>query len=112
MSRFIRRSEQLDEITRQVTAKLVDDGKLIEAGWMSFRYFVIPKDASPVQLEEMRNAFFAGAQHLFGSVMSVLDPGEEPTERDLDRMDQVSDELQRFITDFELRHFTKPQGRA
>jgi len=109
MNRFIRRSEQLDEITRQVTAKLVDEGKLIEAGWMSFRYFVIPKDASPIQVEEMRKAFFAGAQHLFGSIMSVLDPGEEPTDRDLDRIEAIHNELQRFITDFEARH-NKPQG--
>jgi len=111
MSRFVPRSEQLDEITRQVTAKLVDEGKLIEAGWISFCHFVIPKDAPPIQIEEMRNAFFAGAQHLFGSINSIMDADEEPTERDLMRMSQINDELHRFIADFELR-VLKPRGHA
>lgn len=36
-----------------------------------------PKPAAPleVQLVETRKAFFAGAQHLLGSIMSMLDPG-------------------------------------
>ena len=37
--------------------------------------------------------------------MSILDPGdEEPTENDLRRMSLISDELDRFLADYKLRH--------
>jgi hypothetical protein len=99
-----KRREQLRSVVDGVTKRLTDEGKIIEAGWISLKLMTIPKDASETQLHEMRMAFFAGAQHLFGSIMSILDPGEEPTEADLKRMELISDELQGFIADFSLKH--------
>lgn len=86
----------LDRLTRELT----DNGKLIEAGWVGLRIAVDLIDAPSDQLREMRMAFFAGAQHLFGSIMGILDPGEEPTEADLRRMDLIDAELELFIRDF------------
>lgn len=83
--------------------ELTDQGKLIEAGWVSMRLAAVPLDAPAIQLEEMRNAFFAGAQHLFSSIMTILEPGEEPTEADLRRLYLINDELQWFIKDFSAR---------
>lgn len=91
----------LERLSRELT----DQGKLIEAGWIGLRIAAIPLNASAVQLDEMRNAFFAGAQHLFGSVMVVLDPGVEPTEKDVERMALIARELRGFLADFKLRHF-------
>ena len=88
----------------RVTRDLIDSGTLIEAGWVSMRIACDLVDAPADQLREMRMAFFAGAQHLFGSILSVLEPGDEPTEKDLKRMDLIHTELQDFIKDFELRH--------
>jgi len=96
---------------QRLERELVDKGKLIEAGWIGLRLAAIPDSASATQLEEMRNAFFAGAQHLFSSIMSIMDPGEEPTEDDLRRMGSIQDELDDFIEKFELRHFPA-KGRA
>jgi hypothetical protein len=84
--------------------RLTDAGKLIEAGWIGLRLAAIPLDAPPIQLSEMRNAFFAGAQHLFTSIMTILDPGAEPTDDDLDRMNLIDKELRGFIVDFEVRN--------
>jgi hypothetical protein len=36
--------------------------------------------------------------------MTILDPGEEPTETDLRRMDLIDRELKQFIQEFQLRH--------
>jgi hypothetical protein len=44
----------------------------------------------------MRTAFMAGAEHLFSSVMNVLDPGQEPTADDLRRMDLIHTELEEW----------------
>lgn len=90
----------LDRLTRELT----DSGKLIEAGWVGLRIACELIDAPADQLREMRMAFFAGAQHLFGSIMNILEPGEEPTDKDLQRMDLIHTELDAFIKDFELRH--------
>lgn len=82
---------------------LVDQGKLIEAGFEALRFTSIPIGAPPLQIEEMRNAFFAGAQHLFATIMTVLEPGAEPTENDLKRMSAITNELDEFIARFKAR---------
>lgn len=73
-----------------------DKGKLIEIGWISALLYVVPKDAPETQVSEMHKAFFLGAQHLFSSIMSILEPGAEPTEKDLDRMTLIHNELEIF----------------
>jgi hypothetical protein len=80
--------------------KLVDDGLLIEAGWIGLRRACLPPDTGELQLREMRMAFFAGAQHLFVSIMAILEPDAEPTDNDLRRMDLIEKELERFIQKF------------
>ena len=83
--------------------RLADEGKLIEAGWVGLRLAAIPLDAPAIQLEEMHNAFMAGAQHLFASIMNVLDPDAEPTEADMRRMDLIDRELRAFGEALKLR---------
>lgn len=85
-------------LVEQLTKKFVDEGRLIEAGWQSMRIIVLPPNVSDVQVDEMRKAFFAGAQHLFGSILSVLDSdGDgEPTPADLNRMELIHNELHDF----------------
>jgi len=96
---------EIRKVIDEITKMLADTGMIIEAGWISMKIMAVPEDAPPVQIEEMRNAFFAGAQHLFGAIMTMLDPGEEPTEADLSRMDKIKDELDRFLEEFKLKHF-------
>jgi hypothetical protein len=84
------------ELLEALSKRLADEGKLIEAGWMTLRALALSPDASQVQIDEMRMAYMAGAQHLFASIMSVLDPGEEPTDADLRRMDLIEKELAAF----------------
>lgn len=85
----------------RLSRSLTDQGKLIEAGWVGLRLAAIPLDAPKEQLQEMRKAFFAGAQHLFASIMTILDDGAEPTDADLARMGLIADELQSFAHDLE-----------
>lgn len=80
--------------------ELADRGKLIEAGFLSLRLTTIPSDAPEIQIREMRSAFFAGAQHLFGSIMGLLEGGDDATEGDIRRLSQISRELDDFIEQF------------
>lgn len=85
-----------------ITNQLLDEGRLIEAGWMGMRHMAIRPDAPEVQVVEMRLAFFAGAQHLFGSMMGAMSPDAEPTEKDLERLSLIEKELARFVSEFEI----------
>jgi hypothetical protein len=93
----------LKTLLEKLHRDLTDEGKLIEAGWIGMRIACVPADASEVQISEMRLAFFGGAQHLFSSIMSILEPDAEPTEKDLKRMELIDAELRRFASELELR---------
>lgn len=109
--RFNNLPPELLAALNQLMVKASDAGRLIEAGWISLRIAAIPADAPQVQLDGMREAFFAGAQHLFSSIMGVLDAGEDPTEDDLRRMSLIQAELDAFIADYSARHMPAA-GRA
>lgn len=94
-----------------LTQELVDRGLLVEAGWRSYELLVVPKDASTVQRQESRTAYYAGAQHLWASVFTVLSPDAEPTDLDMRRMDAIHRELERFVKELKLRTDT-PGGHA
>lgn len=96
---------------QRLERELVDKGKLIEAGWVGLRLAAIPDNASATQLDEMRNAFFAGAHHLFTSMMEIMEPGSEPTANDVARMGYIHAELNDFIEKFQLKNFPA-RGRA
>ena len=91
------------QIAEELTRQLTDAGRLVELGWKSYELFIVPRNASTAQLYETRQAFFAGAQHVFASIMTMLDPGEEPTDADLSRMSKIADELETFRREIELR---------
>lgn len=100
-----------EDETVRITKGLIDQGKLIEAGWVGFANCVFPDGAGAQQLESMRQAFFAGAQHLFGSIMHALEEGDDATESDMKRMDNIHHELTAFIEDFQKRylpHMSQP----
>jgi hypothetical protein len=105
------RRELIEEAGHQATKDLADRGKLIEAGFALFAHYVIAKDAPPEQLREMRLAFMAGAEHLFSSIMNILDPGEDSTAADLRRMDLISAEIDAWRGQISER-VQPAQGRA
>lgn len=80
----------LERLSRQ----LADEGKLIEAGWIALRVTTGLESAPKRQLEDMRTAYYAGAQHLFASIMAVMDEDREPTDDDMRRMDLINAELE------------------
>lgn len=83
----------LHRAATDLTRELTDKGKLIEAGFAAFAKFVISPDAPPVQLSEMRLAFMAGAEHVWSSMLNMLDEDREPTVDDMRRMDMIQREL-------------------
>jgi hypothetical protein len=96
--------EELQKLIEGLTRVATDRGQIIELGWLGFRLAAIPAEAPQVQIEEMRNAFYAGAHHLFASIMTMLDPDSEPTQADMNRLSMINSELEEFVRQFKLKH--------
>lgn len=105
------RAKLIEQAAHDVTKRLSDQGKLIETGFVVFRHLAMAKDVSDIQVNEMRFAFMAGAEHLFSSIMSILDPGEEPTDADMRRIDLIHTELDNWRGRLSKR-VQPSQGRA
>ena len=91
MTKFTR-----DEVATELTKVLTDKGLLIEAGFAAFRHFVIPPDAPHKQVLLVRHAYMAGAEHLFSSIMNIMEEGAEPTPADMRRMDLIYKEIMQW----------------
>lgn len=89
-------ADERQALLEALTKKLADDGKLVAAGFVALQRCVMSPEASESEVQDMRWAFFAGAQHIFASIMTVLEEGEEPTERDIARMDLIDAELEEW----------------
>lgn len=91
--------------------QLIDQGRIIQAGWEGFVKYSYPPTVSEMQKAEMRNCFFAGAQHLFGSIIQVLGPEGGNEEKDMQRLDSIAKELETFISVYMLNNVpTKGNG--
>ncbi len=91
------------ELHDALVKQLAAEGKLLEIGFVAMRFAIIPPTASEEQIEDMRIAYMAGAQHLFASMMSFMDPGEEPTASDMNRMMLINREIEEFGKQLQLR---------
>ena len=108
-----RKRDMLGEVATELARQFTDRGLLIEAGWVVYERYAVPATAGEVQREETKLAFMAGAQHLFSSMISIMDPTKdaEPTEADLNRMTQIHEELEAWAAKVSER-MTPAQGKA
>lgn len=81
--------------------------EIVRTGWELYRDTFAPPRSTPGALEELRQAYFSGAAVLFRSIMATLDAGDEPTARDLARMDEISKEIDAFARSLDRRYLPK-----
>jgi hypothetical protein len=98
------------ELADRLSKALADEGRVVAAGWQIYRLACLkipPHEAR----DDLREAFEAGAEHLFGTMMSMLDPGTEETPADMARMDRLNDELKPIRQRLQLKYGVT-MGRA
>lgn len=81
-----------------LVCRLIDEGRLIDGGWISFVYKAIPSDTPQARIDEMHDAFFAGAQHLFAGLMTIFE-SQSSVESSLERVNRISVELEKFLVE-------------
>lgn len=90
----------------ELIKRLVDQGKLVEAAFPGLRLGdtpLVPASATADEIENAKLIFMAGAQHVWASLMNILDPGDEPTPQDMARMEKISGELEDWTERLKLR---------
>ena len=99
-------------VLEKMTQYLMDQGLLIEAGFAALRKNNISPNAPIEQLNDLRLTFFAGAQHVFASIMHGLEEGDEPTPKDMERMNKIAEELRVFAEQFEAAQKQRAEAAA
>lgn len=73
---------------------------LIKGQWNSYLDNVLaPTTPGPVQVQETRRAFYAGAQAMLTVLLEILEPGAEATDKDIATMEALDAELRGFGVD-------------
>lgn len=90
-----KRRKTVDQTAHDITKQLGDSGHLIMGGFAAFllMHKIDPKTADVGPLAMLHEAYMGGAQHLWHSMLSIMDPGREPTAADYKRMDLIEAEL-------------------
>lgn len=73
--------------------------RLIENGWRSYAEHVLPAGSSPVQTQETRRAFYAGAGLLFEALANAVGPDDVSEDAGVEIMESVSTEIKAFLRD-------------
>lgn len=109
-------SSEFAKLVDQAEDMLVKKGLIVAGGFAGYRLMAMDKDAPPLQVEECMMAFYAGAQHLFTTLMRIMDRNtDEPTDVDMEKMSQIHNELENFVEKvLKPMHAAsvKPKGRA
>lgn len=90
------------EVFETEARRLVDQGRLIESGWVGLRALWVPAEAPVKQVQDLRMAFMAGASYLFASIMAVMDSDADPTDKDMERIEAIAKELKQFEEDLKF----------
>jgi hypothetical protein len=73
-----------------------DKGQVIAGGAAMFEALFLTGGTLEAQRNDMRVAFTAGAEYIFSTMMSIMDGGDEMSDKDLSRMDAIHKEVEVF----------------
>lgn len=97
-----------DRVARMVGKQLANEGLILEAGWAIHRSYFMPADLPKDQEMAYRNAFFAGAEHFYHTIMGALDSGHDVTDGDMRRMALADAEVKKWRAEMVAMGLVKP----
>jgi hypothetical protein len=98
------------EVAERLVKRLADQGQLVEAGWQTYRLLCLKMPPHETR-DDLHEAYLVGAEHVFASIINMLDPGQDETEADLTRMDRLHTELEPIRKTLTLK-YGRPSGTA
>lgn len=101
--------EEVRKAAEAIQKRLLEEGHALQGGFMA--YCLVRGVSNEAVRERVRDAFMAGAESCFTSMMMGLDEGKEPTDDDMRRMSMIWSEIEAWRKDRELE-FAPPGGSA
>lgn len=104
-----RKKEAMTPVDRkalEMTYELANEGKLIMGGLAA--YLIINKidaETSP-EFQRICDVWFSSAEHMWSSMFATLEPGQEETQAEIDRLDLVYKEISNW-RDMQLAAYAK-----
>jgi hypothetical protein len=96
----MKREQIISIVGEKVAQHYADRGELVNLGWVAF--WTLARGSQFPGIERaVHLAYMAGAEHLFQSILSILEPGSEATETDCARMEKIQSEIDRYRTELE-----------
>lgn len=86
--------------------------KYIDAGWRRFAEIAMPPTAGPVQVDETRQAFFAGASLLFTAITRGMSAGRKARPDDMAMISDIEEEVAEFGRTLDERYLRSILDRA
>ena len=86
-----------DEHAKNLVRKLIDDAKLIKAGFAIFAATQLRPDAPAERVDELRVAFMAGAVHIWLGVAGIVEQSESIDKTERSRIDLIRRELTEWL---------------
>lgn len=84
------------QLIEEIVKHFVDKGMLVEGGWQVLRMIKFHgPEVTPSQEKKYRLCYLSGAQHVFSSILGMLEGGTEPTGTDEARMEMIYEELKK-----------------
>src|SRR5262245_37800692 len=96
-------TSKVHDAANEFAREAIKQGLLIKAGWIGYKMMVLPPDAPQVQIDECRLAFYAGCQHLWGTLTNILDPEADVTDDDVSKMDSINNEMLAFYAEIKAK---------
>lgn len=108
-----RRNDRMTEVEKlavKMHHDLANQGKVLAGGFEALKILNAEMvNSSDIPL--MEHCYYSGADHVIMTLLNVLDEGNEPSERDMKRFDQIMEELLRWREAATFR-YRKPEGSA
>lgn len=107
-----KRRRETARLADEIAKVAVEEGALIEIGYLGMIAVLGWTGKSEADKRDLKLAFYSGAQHLFASIMGIMDDDRELTEQDMRRMAIISDELDKFAEELKQLLIDKAAGQA
>ncbi len=91
-----RKLSPVEQRAVELTDDLANKGMLIEGGFAAYIKVNGLIDAPIADLARLQDVYMHGAEHLWSSIMAILDPGSEETPADIRRMDLIQQEIDKW----------------
>lgn len=99
------RMSEKERLADDIVRSAGNAGLLVETGWQIHKGIILQIADNDPRLFDIRLAFMAGAEHVFTSLIGMMDEGDEITDGDMKKMALLDQEIGKIRAELELAFY-------